>query len=133
MAKRLIDPTITITAKDSELLSGGDPDTTYTLRPLTTEKHREIVRLHTRKEPDRRTRAMQDVTDWAAVTDDLVDYVVASWIGILDGAEPAACTRENKMRLDAPTKDALLERAGLNEIVKPRDAEDREASFRQSA
>lgn len=133
MARKLTDPNEVITVKERDLLPDGDAEAWYTLRPLTTEIHRSIVREHTKRVPNRATRAMEERIDWAAVTDDLIDYAVeAPWGGILDGAAPAACTRENKLRLDAPIKDAILERAGLNEIRGSKD-EEREASFRKPA
>jgi hypothetical protein len=97
---------------------------------LTTAKHREIQRANTKKVANR-ARGMEDYTDWPKVVDDLVDYVIVAWAGVVDKGEPAPCDREHKLRLDAPTKDALLERAGLNEIVAA--GEQRAASFRQPA
>jgi hypothetical protein len=133
MAKQLQEAGAQFTVKDSDLLQDGDKDTTYTLRHLTREKHREIQAEHTEKVINKRTHQREDRTDWAAVTDALVDYVIVGWAGVLYRGQPAPCDREHKMLLDAPTTDAILERAGLNAITGARDeeAEIREASFRQ--
>lgn len=133
MAKQLNDADATFTVTDAHLIQDGDSETIYTLRRLTREKHREIQRRNTEQVINKRTHAREDKTDWAAVTDDLVDYVIAGWSGVLFRGQPAPCTRAHKMLLDAPTTDAILERAGLNEVTGSGDAEARDASFREPA
>lgn len=133
MAKTLRAADEEFTVTDKQLLQDGDKDTTYTLRRLTRETHREIQRRHTVKVTNKRTHQREDQTDWAAVTDDLVDHVIVAWAGVLYGGQPAPCDRAHKMLLDAPTTDAILERAGLNEITGTGEEaqEARAASFRE--
>lgn len=132
MAKNLSEKTFTVTDKD--LLSDGDPGTSYTLRRLTREKHRETRKAHTESTFNKRTHQKEDKIDWEAVTDALIDYVILAWTGVLYDGQPAPCDLRHKMLLDAPTCDAILERAGMNDLAA--DAEEVEAvkaaSFRES-
>jgi hypothetical protein len=118
---------------ETELVEIPEPDagTFYTLRELTTAKWREIKKLNTTKRPNKQTRQMEDVLDEEAFSDDLVDYVIVGWRGIVDNGADAPCTRENKLRLDGTIKSALVGRAGLTQIVQAPDA--RAASFRATA
>jgi hypothetical protein len=68
--------------------------------------------------------------DWEAVSDDLLDYVIAGWSGIIAKGEPLPCVKVNKLLLDGPRKTAILERAGMNEIAAA--PERRAESFRES-
>jgi hypothetical protein len=133
MAKQLTEAGAQFTVTDAQILQDGDKETVYTLRRLTREKHREIVKANTERVINKRTHQREERTDWAAVTDDLIDYVLVAWSGVLYQGQPAPCDREHKMLLDAPTSDGLLERAGLNEITAGANPEAREASFRQPA
>jgi hypothetical protein len=135
MAKTLKEAGAQFVVRDSELVQDGDKDTSYTLRTLTRDKHREIQKANTEKVINKRTHQREDRVDWSAVTDDLIDYVIVAWTGILIGGKPAPCDRAHKLLLDTPTVDAMLERAGLNEVTGRGDEGDegeaRDASFRQ--
>lgn len=123
-----------LTVTDDALgVQGGDKDTSYTLRPLTRETYREIIQRHTKKVPNRRTHQMDEVTDHPAAGDDLLDYAVVAWSGILLGGAEAPCTRENKLKLDLPRASALLDKAGLGEVTSFGAAERRAESFRGPA
>jgi hypothetical protein len=117
-----------ITVADNEIVPGGDPETTYTLRLLTRDDYRRVVREHTTKVPNRRSHAMEDVTNWEAVGERLLDMVLTGWTGILHGGEPAPCTAEMKAKLDSARSAGLLDRAGMNQIA--RSAEAKADSFR---
>jgi hypothetical protein len=134
MAKQLNEGDAVFTVTDAKLLQDGDKDTAYTLRRLTRAKYREVQKQNTEKVVNKRTHQREDQTDWAAMTDDLLDYTIVGWTGVVIGGVAAPCDRHHKMLLDAPTVDAILERAGLNAITGAQgDAQDvREASFRQS-
>lgn len=119
------------TITDAELVPEGDKETSYDLRHLTTEKHREIVKANTSKVPNKRTHQRDDVVDWEAVSDDLLDYAIAGWSGIVSKGEPLPCVKANKLLLDGPRKSAILERAGMNEIAAA--PERRAESFRDPA
>ena len=105
------------TITDADLVPDGDKDTTYTVRHITTDKHREIVKAHTTKVPNKRTHQRDDVTDWNAVSDALLDYALAEWSGVISRGQPVPCDRGHKMLLDGQRKTALLEHAGMNEVA----------------
>lgn len=113
-----------IPVTDAELISGGDAETTYTLRRLTIDTWREIARKHTKpatyRKPERR--------DEEAFQDDLFDYVLKGWTGIVSNGQPAPCDWEHKKLLDLGRRVAMLDRAGMNEIGAQEDA--RAESFR---
>jgi len=106
-----------ITVKDSELVAGGDPETSYTIRLLTRGVRERIIEENTTRVPNPRTRAMDKVVDAQKVSWDLVDYALTKWAGILWDGEPAPCERDYKLKLDEIRLSALLEKAGLSEVV----------------
>jgi hypothetical protein len=133
MALELRDKDDLFDVKDSEIVpDGGDPETTYTLRPLLIEAHREIIKRNTEYVVNKRTHQREPKVNWDGVADDLFDHIIAGWSGIVHKGVPLPCDRANKMRLDAVRKDQLLERAGYNEVTRPRD-EVRAESFREPA
>jgi len=121
----------TITVTDAELVTDGDPETTYTLQHLTVEKNREFLKQFTKKKPNPRTHQMDDVTDFEAVADAQFDYALAEWSGVLVGGQPVPCTRRYKMLLDGIRRDAIMRRAGSNDVAQV--AELRAESFRPVA
>lgn len=129
MAIKLLSEDDQITVSDADLIKDGDPDTSYTLRKITPKKHREIVKANTRPGNHRR----EESVNWSAVNEDQIDYLLLSWTGVNDPAtnQPAACTRENKLLLDAVRKVELIDRAGMAEVVAAEEA--RTESFRPSA
>lgn len=116
---------------DSDLVPEGDRETSYKIRHITIEKNREVVREHTKKVPNRRTHQPDNVTDWEAVGDALLDYALVDWSGVVANGKSVPCTTENKMLLDGVRRAALLERAGMNEVQAA--PERREQSFRAPA
>jgi hypothetical protein len=131
MAITLLSATARIQVKDSDLedVSGGDPGTVYTVRQISSDINKELSAKNTTRTPNRRTHRMDSDVDNVALLDDLIDYALLEWTGIVDDGQPAPCTRENKLRLDMPRKLALLSVAGLNQKA----AEVRAESFRESA
>lgn len=110
----------TLTLHDDQLnkVEGGDPDVTYTVKQLTGEISRRIARPHD-KGPS---------PDAAAILDDLIDYCLIDWTGIVFDGEPVPCDRRHKLLLDAPRKQAIVQAAALNQVTR---AEVRAASFRE--
>jgi len=106
-----------IVVKDSELVAGGDPDTSYSLRPLTREIRKEILAKNTSRVPNRRTHQMDEQIDGEGVGWDLLDYSLVSWDGILWDGQPAPCERDYKLKLDPTRSVALLEKAGLSQVI----------------
>ncbi len=102
---------------DAELMPDGDKGTVYKVRHITTDRHREITKQHTTKIPNKRTHLRDDVVDWEAVSDALLDFALAGWEGVTLKGEPVPCVWENKNRLDGPRKAALLQMAGMNEVA----------------
>lgn len=130
MAVKLTKTGDTITVTDADLVAGGDPNTTYMLQLVTRHDYRELVRKNTTKKPNPRSRAMEDVTDMEALGDDLVDFVLQGWSGVVDdsGAD-APCSRENKLLLDAGRTQAMQDRAGVSQVQQ--GDEGRAESFRR--
>jgi hypothetical protein len=116
----LIDAGETITVKDSELegVSGGDPEVTYTLRPITVEDHRALQKQFTKAGIDRRTHQKTEEVDFAGLADATLDHVLIGWSGILSKGQPAECSRENKLKLDGIRRVALTGLAGMNQIAR---------------
>jgi hypothetical protein len=120
------------TITDADLMGPvGDKDTTYQVQHITPKKHAEIVRQHTKRAPNKRTHQMDEIIDWEAVGEALLDYVVKGWSGITYKGEPLPCTLEFKLRLDAPRRSRLLDVAGMNEVAAA--PERRAESFREGA
>ncbi len=125
MAIVLKDESDTWEVCDKDLVPGGDPDTFYTIRRLTLDKHREITKKHTKPGTYRRPEGKRDDE---AIQDDLFDYVLESWRGVVKAGGPAPCDWDHKQLLDVPRRIALLDHAGLNDIAAAEDA--RAESFR---
>lgn len=131
MALELLDDATRIDVKDSELddIKDGDPDTVYVVRQISPDVRKEIVKRHTSTPINRQTGQRDRVVDNDAYFDDLLDYALVDWRGILLNGEPVPCVRGHKMRLDMPRKLALLGVAGLNRTAPA----DRDRSFRSPA
>lgn len=109
---------VEVADKDLPGVTDGDPDVHYTVRKLSPETHRKIVKAHSKSEFVRGVGRVER-PDTDAITDDLIDYVLVGWRGVLLKGEPAPCTRELKLQgLDWERKRALLEKAGANEITR---------------
>jgi hypothetical protein len=114
-----------ITVLDSELITGGDSETSYTLRKITPEKQRELVDKHTRRGNNRR----QETIDVDRLQEDQLDYALTAWKGVLDRGKPADCSRENKIGgLDLERRVAIITRASITDVVAAQEA--RAESFR---
>jgi hypothetical protein len=127
MALNLLREEEQITVKDSDLLDGGDPDTTYTLRKLTPSAQRRIVKANTKRGNYKNAESV----DWHAVRDEQVDHILIAWSGVMDPrtGKAAECTRANKIDgLDEVRKSALVDKAGLADVQAVEEA--RTASFR---
>lgn len=130
MALRLMSETDTIEVADTELgVPNGDKDVRYTMRPLTRDVYKRVIKPHTSKKPNPRTRQMEDVVNAEAAQEDLIDTVLVGWTGIVYDGQPAPCDREMKLKLDPFRIGALLEKAGLSQVVEEGD---QTASFRRT-
>lgn len=129
----LIDPEEPLVVTDSELpgVRDGDPFTTYTLRPLSVEDHRRLLKECTKIGIDPLSRQKTEEVDFEALNDATLDFVLTAWTGILLKGEPAPCTRANKLKLEGGRQRALQNLAGMNQIA--RLGEVRAESFRQPA
>lgn len=127
MAISLLHDDDQIVVKDADLVEGGDKSTTYTIRKLTPEKQRQLRKANTRKATYGRTAEV----NWDAVQDDQIDHILAAWTGVVDRGTPVPCTREFKLRMDPVRKNALLDAAGLQDVVAAEDA--KQDSFRPPA
>jgi hypothetical protein len=133
MALSLIDPSAPIVVKDSELdgIVGGDPEVTYTLKPIAVEDHRKLQKTYTKQAIDRRTHQKVDEVDFEGLADATLDFILVDWSGILIQGQPAPCVKANKLKLDGPRRVALTGMAGMNQIA--RSPEVRAESFSESA
>lgn len=118
MPVHLFDADERVTVADSDLVPDGDPETTYTIRLMGIEDHRAIVKARTVDVVNRHTHQKEPKTDWAAVADDVIDFVLVEWAGLLWRGQPVPCIREQKLRLDAVRRGALNDRAGMNQIAR---------------
>lgn len=127
----LIDPDEPIIVKDSEIpgVRDGDPETTYTLRPIASDDHRRLTKQHTKKGIDPVSRATVEEIDFEALNDATLDFVLVGWSGILIKGEPAPCVLANKKRLDGVRQRALQNLAGMNQIARLEEV--RAESFRE--
>lgn len=118
MPVQLMDSDDRIVVKDSELqgITDGDPETTYTLRPIGVDDYRRLTKAHTKKVLNRRTHQSDDEVDFAGLTDAVLDYVLTDWSGILFKGQPVPCLQEYKQRLDGVRRAALAALAGMNQI-----------------
>jgi len=133
MALELLDENDRIEVKDSELEDVNDPDqdAAYTLRPISTTKQREITKRHTDHVLNRHTGRKEPKVDGDKVADDLLDFALVSWSGIVHKGKSLPCEREYKLQLDAVRKSGLLIIAGLNRTE--REAQAKAESFRSPA
>jgi hypothetical protein len=118
MALNLLNDADQITVCDADLVDDGQQDVTYTIRKITPEKMRQIVRANTKAGNHRRDEKI----DWMSVQDDQIDHLLVAWTGILSDGKPADCNRANKLTLDGPRKVALIDRAGTAEAVAVQEA-----------
>ena len=124
MAISLLDEDATIRVADSDLgVDGGDESTVYVLKVVSPQVIKRLRRKNIKKRPTG-GQGMQEVLDTDAFGEDLWDYVLVGWEGVLWQGEPI--TPESvvngvkaKTLLDGSRKAALLERAGANEVVDP--------------
>ena len=106
----------------------GEPEILILLRPISPAKYRQVEQQHTERRLNKKTRAMEDVTDWAAVQDELVAYAVQSWTGIVGADDkPLECVYDAKIGLPGDLKNDLIKRASQGEAVNAA------ASFRATA
>jgi hypothetical protein len=126
------DPNYTFTVCDADLVEGGDKETTFTLRHITTEQHQDIVDRYT-KDTWTKRHQKEKVYDHVAIQRELLDFVLVGWAGVvsLGTNTPIPCEIDAKLLLDVNRKTAIIERAGGNEIVSPAEAKER--SFRRPA
>ena len=106
----------------------GKPSVVITLRPISQQRYRQIEAQHTERRLNKKSRAMEDVTDWPAVQDELIAYTVQHWRGILGADDqPLQCVLDAKLGLPGDLKNDVIQRAMQGEAV------DTAASFRATA
>lgn len=81
MALAILDENDTITVADSDLVDGGDPETTYTVRVLTSPVMKRLRRESAKKRPTGRVTAEEP--DAEKLTRLVIDYMLVSWEGIV--------------------------------------------------
>lgn len=127
-AERLIEYEVIDASTNKPFLGeDGKPSVVITLKPISQSRYRAMVADRTERVLNKRTRAMEDQTDWDGVQDDLVAYAVQTWRGILGADDkPLQCVLDAKLGLPGDLKNDIVQRALQGEGV---DA----ASFRTTA
>lgn len=98
----------------------GQPSVVITLRPISQGKYRQVCQEHTERLLNKKTRAMEEVTDWEAVQDALVVYAVQRWTGVLGADDlPLQCVLDAKLGLPGDLKNEIVQRASQGEAVNP--------------
>lgn len=124
-----------IVVKDADLPGVPDPDkdATYTLRPITKERHRELEKTCTTwvVTAEKRGQQTEPVLDTAALTDALLDYALLSWTGVIYEDAPLPCVTEHKLKLDGIRTVGLIRLARSNQVQ--RAPEVHAESFREPA
>ena len=133
MPRQLHDESSTFDVKETDIpeVQNADHEVVYTCRPLTTAKFRELQKKNTKPVANKATRSMVEEINGEGLADDLIDWVLVSWVGILVKGQPAECSRAHKLLLDGQVKQGLIGVAGLNRIEAAPAV--RDDSFRQPA
>lgn len=97
MALRLARASDRTTVRDADLVPDGDPDVTYTLRPVTAQVAGRI-----------RAKAGRSQEE---VIYALLDHCLEAWSGVEIDGTPAPCDREHKLMLPLVVASALVDRA----------------------
>jgi hypothetical protein len=96
----------------------GKPSVVITLRPITQSKYRSVMGDNTQRLLNKKTRQMEEVTDWDQVQDDLVEYSIQSWTGLIGADDkPLQCVLDAKLGLPGELKNELVQRAMQGEAV----------------
>jgi hypothetical protein len=124
IAFEVIDPSTSKPFVDED----GKPSVVITLKPISQSKYKLVVQGQTERVLNKKTRAMEDQTDWDKVQDDLIAYTVQSWKGILGADDqPLQCVLDAKVALPGDLKNEIVQRAMQGEAVDPA------ASFRATS
>lgn len=110
---------IEVRDKDLPGVTDGDPEVVYQIRKLTPTVHRKFLKTHTKHEFVRGVGKVEK-PDTEAILDDLIDYVLVGWSGVIlsDGSQ-APCERMLKLSgLDWERKRAIVDKAGANELAR---------------
>jgi hypothetical protein len=106
----------------------GKPSVVITLRPVSQSKYRQVQAENTERVLNKKTRQMEDQTDWDNVQDELVVFAVQSWTGVIGADDkPLQCVLDAKLGLPGDLKNELVQRAMQGEAVDPA------ASFRSAS
>ena len=110
----VIDPQSGKPFKDED----GKPCVVITLRPISKAKQRSVIQRFTEKILNPKTRGMDEVTDWETVQDELADYCIIGWTGLVGGDDlPLQCVREAKIALPVELSNEIVKRASVGEGV----------------
>lgn len=132
----LADSDETFTVTDLEIgMVEGSPDVRYTLRPIPkaeADALRDHHRGHKRWNPKTRMAEYPEFPQ-DAFDADLLDRALVDWAGVTLRGQPAPCTREHKLKLDAVRQRLIVTKASYNR-VDAASLEDAESdSFRPPA
>lgn len=129
MARAIRKADETFTVSEAELFEDGDPEVSYTIRPITRDRYQSVsVRLASKFGGRRAMKLSEQFEFMVAMNEELFDYALVDWSGVTMGGEPAVCDAETKKLLDGVVMQKVLDKAGLNDIRAGEAA--RAATFR---
>lgn len=131
MAIRILKDGETFVVRDVDLpdVFDGDPDVTYTLRPLSRAKMAELLEANTTRTLNPKTRAMDKVVDQVALMEACLDFCLVGWTGYVSDGQPVPCTREWRLVGLEPVRSKAL----LDIATSARRDEATRESFRPTA
>ncbi len=107
----------------------GEASVVITLRPISQAKYRQVEADFTKRVLSKKTRQMEERTDWTAVQDTLMLYTIRSWRGLIGADDkPLECVDDAKVALPGDLKNELIQRAMQGEAVDLTAASFRAAS-----
>lgn len=136
MARSLVkqDAIVEVREEELDLPCPADPDAVYSVRWIPPSENERVRAKHVPKRWDKRTHQQveQDATaeQGKAVIDDLLDYCLIGWSGVVDNGSQVPCERENKLALPRPVKISLVEFALMEGASRQ---ERQKQSFREPA
>ena len=124
MALELFDTGSTFTVCDADLVEGGDPETSYTLRYFTADDADRLTKAATTKRFNKGTHQQEDVFDRLKYALSVIDHVLVDWVGVVRDGEPLPCVLEYKRVVPGARREAMLRLAQENvQVTAQREAE----------
>lgn len=118
MALELFDTGSTFTVQDVDLVEGGDPETSYTLRYFTSDDADRLRKEATTRKWNKSSHLMEETFDPLKYALSVLDHVLVDWTGVVRHGKPLECVIEHKRVVPAARRDAMLKLAQENVAVQ---------------